>query len=88
MLEIKKDAIERMCAALQGTDDSATAYQKEHGLFPLTDEEQDYMDSILFQCPGCGYWYKATDAVDGQCEDCYLEELEAEEDDDEDEDGE
>lgn len=81
MLEIKKDAIERMCVALEGTDASATHYQKEHGLFPLTDEEQELMDSIIFQCPDCGWWCKTQDMVDGLCEDCYLEELEEEEDD-------
>lgn len=78
MNELKKTAIENMAMALQGTDQNAEHYQIAHGLFPLTDEEQNYMDELIAQCPECGYWFKPHDLIDGQCEDCYEEELEAE----------
>lgn len=76
MTELKKTAIENMAYHLQGTCENAEHYQINHGLFPLTTEEQDYMDELIMQCPDCGYWFKPHDLIDGQCEDCYEEELE------------
>lgn len=84
MNELKKTVIENMAMALQGTCLNAERYQIDHGLFPLTDEEQDYMDELIAQCPECGYWFKPEDLIDGQCEDCYEEELEQERRDDDD----
>lgn len=70
-----KEKIERLCASLEGTSDNASYKQKLLGLFPLSDEEQELMDEIVFQCPECGYWYRSNDMVEGLCEDCYEEEM-------------
>lgn len=81
---IRKEAIEEMCRHLQGTCDSATYYQHLRGLFPLSREEQDFMDDRIFQCPGCGWWTDALDEVDGLCQDCYEEAMEEEAEDEDD----
>ena len=84
MNELKQTAIKNMAFDLLGTDMNAEQYQIDHGLFPLTSEEQEYMDDLIMQCPECGYWVKPHDMIDGQCEDCYEEELEREGMDDDD----
>lgn len=76
MLEARRRIVRDMFMALEGTCDSATYYQKTHGIYPLTEEEQEFFDDYLRQCPECGYWYKPEDMVEGLCEDCYEEELE------------
>lgn len=74
---IKRTALDNMIVALEGTDRSIRNYCRNHGIeFPLSDEEQEYFDDALFECPSCGYWCRVDDEVDGQCVDCYEEELE------------
>lgn len=71
----RRALILQMCHDLEGTDNSACFMQKQLGIFPLTIEEQDLMDDHIFQCPGCGWWCHSDEMVDGQCQDCYEEEL-------------
>lgn len=79
-MPIRGRAIRDMVMALEGTCDSATAYQKKHDLFPLSEDEQEFFDIYLRQCPECGYWYKPEDMVDSVCQDCYEEEVESAQD--------
>lgn len=83
MSDARRRILRDMFMALEGTCDSAIHYQKMHGIYPLTEEEQEFFDDYLLQCPECGYWTKPEDMMDGLCEDCYEEELAAQEDEEE-----
>lgn len=67
--------LERLIGSLQGTDDNEYRKMRLYNLYPLTEEEQEFMDDAIFRCPECGYWFDTDDCFDGQCVDCYLEEL-------------
>lgn len=71
----RKGKLVRLMVALQGTDDNECRKMRLYGLYPLTEEEQEFMDDTIFRCPECGYWFHTDDCFDGQCEDCYQEEL-------------
>lgn len=88
MNELKRTAIKNMAQDLLGTCQNAESYQIEHGLFPLTDEEQDFFDTLAYQCPECEYWIRPCDEIDGMCQDCYDEMMEEEAREEEEEDDE
>lgn len=67
--------LERLISSLQGTGDNEYRKMRLYGLYPLTEEEQEFMDDTIFRCSECGYWFSTDECFDGQCEDCYLEEL-------------
>lgn len=75
--EERKRAIEAMANYLKGTCENEQNYMTEHNL-ELNAGEKMYLSEHIAACPDCGYWFRPTQLIDGFCEDCYEETLEAE----------
>lgn len=76
MTEGMKVVILMLADRLKGTNKNAELVEMEMGIHPLSPEAQEYLESKVFQCPDCDYWFPVEEEIEGRCQDCYEEELE------------